>query len=208
MKGSVLVVSALVSMNTYAFPTFTIAEQYIGYYEYNGLITETTIEDNRLGLFSSDPIPPEYFIFDIGDPVQIKVSAFHFLIDENGERPDRPGFYRLAGSIETPNFELNVDDNLRFGDTVYSDVFSQQNPAGYFCCSIGGVYEDAEAFWNDAYVNLNYLPTGRNDLVFSAKAVGTTQFFPVPEPSSIVLLIVGLVGMGRVMFRLEDKAAR
>lgn len=198
----------LVSVETYAnsidYPSDRIlpGEKYIGYFEYNGLITESTVAINRPLLFPNSDVLKKYFVFNVGDPVFIAIHAIHLFENSDGEREDLPGLYHLDGYIKTPNFVLSVDGNTSYGNRAYSRDFSQQTLSAYFCCALSGGHEEAQAFWADENVTLEYFPTGTPDeILFRAQAVGTTQFFPVPEPSSILLLIVGLLGM--VMFRLK-----
>lgn len=199
VRGLAVLGLALACSESFAVPIYTLNEKYVGYYEYDGRITQTAVKNALPNLFPNNQIPQEFFIFNIGDPVHIEISAVHILQDSSGNRPDLPGFYRLSGSITTPTFYLNVDDNLNFGTSPYSPDFSQQNPGAYFCCALGG-HEDAQAFWNDKFVHFDYFPTGDSDgIAFTAEAVGIAKFFPVPEPSSIFLIVAGLLGMGLVL---------
>lgn len=203
MGRLVVIGLALVCVNAYANPIYTINEKYLGYYEYKGHITQTAVENNSVQ-YDDNELPKKWFLFNVGDPVYIRVSVVHFLEDINGVRPDLPGFYSLTGDVRTSNFpSLSVDSYSVFGINIqYSPDFTQENPSAHFCCSIGvSGGEDADAFWRNNFVRFNFMPTGSNELSFTAEAEGTIQFFPVPEPSSIFLFVIGLSGIGVMIFR-------
>lgn len=134
--------------------------------------------------------------------------------------------FGIAGTITRVDFDVNYEsfapswrsevaiaidtiDDFSIDGDIFLDEFGAPNSAGFFAAS---GFVTASSFSSDGLIFLTLWETFNDgsvnpDALFGANSTVTVTFAAIPEPSSIVLVGLGVLGVGGAALRRRRRSA-